>query len=214
TKAERRTLEASERSYRVLFDANPQPMWTFDQKTLRFLTVNNAAIQKYGYTATEFRDMTILDIRPAEDRGLVDEQVRQRHAAGQHTDTGTARHLLKDGRLIDVEVTVEDVEIGGTAATLALARDITDQRRLESELHERAFRDGLTGLANRALLTDRFEYAQAVRTREGRELALLVFNLDGFKAINDTFGHAIGDRVLQEVATRLRSEIRPQDTVS
>jgi diguanylate cyclase (GGDEF)-like protein len=95
-----------------------------------------------------------------------------------------------------------------------LVRDVTDQRRLEAELQERAFHDSLTGLGNRALLSDRFEHAQGMRSRESRPLALMVIDLDGFKATNDVFGHGVGDDVLRAVAARLRAAVRPHDTVA
>ncbi len=92
--------------------------------------------------------------------------------------------------------------------------DITERRENEARLAYRALHDPLTGLPNRTLLTDRL--AQAVRAvaRERGGVAVLYLDLDGFKEINDTFGHATGDRVLVEVARRLRAAVRPADTVA
>lgn len=91
---------------------------------------------------------------------------------------------------------------------------MTEERSLQAELLQRAFHDALTGLANRELLADRFEHAQAVRARDARDLAVMVIDIDDFKRINDTLGHTIGDEVLRGVAARLRAVVRPQDTVA
>src|SRR6185295_12125803 len=66
-KAAERALQESEEQYRVLFESNPHPMWVFDEETLRFLAVNQAAIQHYGFTRQDFLDMTVLDIRPPDE---------------------------------------------------------------------------------------------------------------------------------------------------
>jgi diguanylate cyclase (GGDEF)-like protein/PAS domain S-box-containing protein len=207
----RRILADNERTYRLLFDLNPAPMWTFDPATLRFLTVNRAAIVNYGYSREEFLGMTLRDIRPEPDRATF---VVSSRLLSQSPTKVVAKHLLKNGRVIDVEVAVDDLDINGRLTTLVLARDVTDERRLEAELQQRAFHDSLTGLANRALLSDRFEHAQAVRARETRGLSLMVIDLDGFKATNDAFGHGVGDEVLRVVGTRLLASVRPQDTVA
>jgi diguanylate cyclase (GGDEF)-like protein/PAS domain S-box-containing protein len=209
TRERRAAVEQSERTFRTLFDHNPAPMWTYDPVSFAFLTVNQAAVTAYGYSREEFRSMTVLDIRPEEDRAAFRTKLSPKRPA-----TVCVRHLLKDGRIVDVEVTADDIETGGGVATLVLARDVTDQRQLEAELHERAFHDALTGLANRGLMADRFERAQALRTVEGGDLAVLVIDLDDFKTINDTLGHTAGDAVLAGVGHRLRSGVRPQDTVA
>jgi diguanylate cyclase (GGDEF)-like protein/PAS domain S-box-containing protein len=207
----RSTLEHSERTFRLLFDRNPAPMWTYDPETLRFLTVNRAAMATYGYSREEFLDMTILDLRPVADR----EALRMLASIGVPRPTKlNARHLCRDGRVIDVEVTADDLTVDGPASTQVIARDVTDERRLETELHEHAFHDSLTGLPNRALLADRFAHAQAVRARENRDLAIVIIDLDDFKRINDAVGHTVGDEVLRSVAARLRAVVRPQDTVA
>jgi diguanylate cyclase (GGDEF)-like protein/PAS domain S-box-containing protein len=97
---------------------------------------------------------------------------------------------------------------------IAALEDITDRRRMESQLAHRATHDPLTNLPNRALLEDRLEQACARLTRGGERVALLFCDLDGFKEINDQHGHTVGDEVLVEVARRLRRVLRPADTVA
>ena len=106
----RSTLEHSERTFRLLFDRNPAPMWTYDPETLRFLTVNRAAMATYGYSREEFLNMTILDIRPVADR----EAFRTTASMGLPRPAKLiARHLRRDERVIDVEVTADDLAIDG-----------------------------------------------------------------------------------------------------
>src|SRR5262245_37172613 len=89
-----------------------------------------------------------------------------------------------------------------------------ERRRAEQRIAYLAYHDPLTDLPNRSLLHDRLDQAARVANREGTPLALLLLDLDGFKTINDTFGHHAGDRVLQQVAARVRSTLREADTVA
>jgi PAS domain S-box-containing protein len=93
-------------------------------------------------------------------------------------------------------------------------RDITDRKAAEARSHFLAFHDALTGLPHRALLQDRLNTAVARARRKGEKIALLFIDLDRFKNVNDTFGHACGDDVLKDVAQRLRTWAREQDTVA
>ena len=130
--------------------------------------------------------------------------------------TGTIHARRSDG----VIATVEGVIVGGTGpggeiqwlATLGI--DVTEQRQREEELAHQASHDALTGLPNRALLTEQLRVAAAVARRTGAPLAVLTLDLDGFKEVNDEFGHSAGDRVLQHVAARLKAAVRPADTVA
>jgi diguanylate cyclase (GGDEF)-like protein len=102
-----------------------------------------------------------------------------------------------------------------TAMTVAvLTGELVRRERLEAELRALALRDSLTGLANRRLLFDRIEHASRRLKRRPGMLALLFIDLDGFKAINDTYGHATGDALLVKSAERLRASVRDQDTVA
>src|SRR6185436_18323703 len=111
-----RQLEESESRYRLLFEANPQPMWVFDRASLAFLAVNQAAIARYGYTREEFVGMTLRDIRPPED---VPEFLEHTGASAPtpHTD-GPWRHRRKDGTVLFVEITAYPIQFGDTAASL------------------------------------------------------------------------------------------------
>ena len=93
-------------------------------------------------------------------------------------------------------------------------RDISERVALEEELTRQAFHDGLTGLANRALFRDRLDRALARQPRSRDPLALLLVDLDGFKQINDNFGHDVGDQLLLQVAARFEDVTRPIDTVA
>jgi PAS domain S-box-containing protein len=127
-------VHESELRYRALFDDSPQPMWVYDQDTLRFLAVNDAAVDHYGYSRDEFLAMHITDIRPEEDREAVVESVRS--AASGLRKAGVWRHRRKDGALIEVDVASHEVRFGTDRARLVLATDVTEQRRLERQLRQ------------------------------------------------------------------------------
>jgi|GEM_PF-514857 len=98
---------------------------------------------------------------------------------------------------------------------VSVFRDITELRSNEEQVRHLAYHDALTGLPNRALFLDRFGHALALAQREDSRLAVVFMDLDGFKAVNDTFGHEVGDELLQEVARRIRQTLRRDtDTVA
>jgi two-component system cell cycle sensor histidine kinase/response regulator CckA len=147
--AELRLLE-SEEQYRLLFDSNPQPMWVYDERTLAFLAVNDAAIRHYGYSRDELLAMTIRDIRPSEEVPLLDEQVARRLREGDPKSFHSPRvwkHRKKDGSLIDVEIAVGQIAFSGRKARLALVSDVTERRRLEAQLLQAQKMDSVGRLA-------------------------------------------------------------------
>ena len=145
-------LRASETRYRSLFQSNPQPMWVYDPATLRFLTVNDAAVENYGYSHDEFLAMTIADIRPPEDLPRLRETVA--HAAKQGFDaSGIWSHRKRDGTFIDVDIRSHKVDFLGRPAKLVLAHDVTEQRRAEAATRLQSA--ALNAAANAIVITDR-----------------------------------------------------------
>ncbi|MCW3058827.1 MAG: hypothetical protein JWQ02_648, partial [Capsulimonas sp.] len=325
-----------EASFRLLFENNPVPMWVFDETTLEFIAVNQAAVDKYGYSRQEFAGLKVTDVRPVNARG--------KFAAWAATIPRVDRanemwkHLTADGRVMDVSIysqalqyegrsarlvaihdvteqkkateelaktrafldavienvplpiIVKDVPHGATTVDdctvalvnkaaeklygivrskcigktlaevfpieaiqlglrldaeamksespivsedqlafrgsrevrvltstrlairneagepehlLALFEDVTEKRKNEKRIAYMAHHDVLTGLANRASFDERFAATLESAAAAGSRVSLLCIDLDGFKEINDTYGHSAGDAVLREVAKRL-----------
>jgi two-component system cell cycle sensor histidine kinase/response regulator CckA len=127
-------LRSCDRQRELLFASNPYPMWSLDRKTLRFLTVNEAAIRQYGYSREEFLNMSLTDIRPREDVPALLE-VLARNEGGLR-QPGLWRHLRKDGSIILVEISSYQYEQDGETRETVVALDVTERRRMEEALRE------------------------------------------------------------------------------
>jgi PAS domain S-box-containing protein len=114
------TVLASEKRYRTLFESNPLPVLLYAPDTLRILAVNPAAVRHYGYSESEFRDRSMLDLAAGEDTG----------APGEHS----ARHRAKDGRVFDADVTAQATEYAGRPARIAVVQDVTERRRAQDRV--------------------------------------------------------------------------------
>ncbi|MBW4028799.1 MAG: sensor domain-containing phosphodiesterase [Acidobacteria bacterium] len=198
--------------YRLLFDGNPLPMWIFDRKTLAFLRVNDAAIRHYGYSREQFLLMTIHDLCPAE--ALEDRKESVVSSIVNSTVTGPTTHILRSGHRIQVEEIGHTIKFEGRDAHFIMINDVTDRQLLHNQLVHQAQHDMLTGLPNRLLLRDRMEQALVSAARHSQKAAVVCIDLDRFKQINDIYGHAAGDAVLQQVAVRLKARLRQMDTVA
>ncbi|MEG4631058.1 CHASE4 domain-containing protein [Microcoleus sp. AR_TQ3_B6] len=127
-------LRASEERYRLLFKNNPHPMWVYDLETLKFIAVNQAAVQHYGYTRDEFLNMTIADIRPRQDVPKLVENISQVDVGIEFA--GVWQHLKKDGTIIDVEITSYALIFDSRKAELVLAHDVTCRLQAEAEMYK------------------------------------------------------------------------------
>jgi diguanylate cyclase (GGDEF)-like protein/PAS domain S-box-containing protein len=126
------------------------------------------------------------------------------------------RYLHREGRVVWASVSVSLVRDanGMPLYTVGQIEDITERKAIAERLEHAAIHDPLTGLPNRVLFMDRLEHALAVSTRRRRRVAVVFLDLDRFKFVNDSLGHAAGDRLIVAVADRLRSALRPSDTVA
>lgn len=121
-----------EEQYKILFDSNPQAMLVYDLETLNILAVNNAAIEKYGYSKDEFYKLTIKDITPPEDIESLLQNVST-HTGKYQSSTGW-RHKKKDGTIIDVEILSHELEMGGCRARFVSVNDVTEKKKVEETL--------------------------------------------------------------------------------
>jgi diguanylate cyclase (GGDEF)-like protein/PAS domain S-box-containing protein len=175
---------------------------------------NRAAGQLFGYDEDEaigqpFGSMIARKGAGREERSATDML--------RHTRSGRSQEWIgsrKDGTKFSMELDLSDVQLGDRISYIACLRDISERERYTETLQHQALHDPLTGLPNRVLFGDRVNNAirASVRTRE--PLALLVMDLDGFKLVNDTLGHQIGDKLLKRVADRLVLCLREGDTVA
>ncbi|HTV56438.1 MAG TPA: ATP-binding protein [Terriglobia bacterium] len=139
-------LQKSEERSRLLFATIPQPVWVYDPETLRFLEVNDAAVQRYGYSRQEFLAMNLTDMQPQEQVSrLLSHLVANPHPERQFS--GEWQHRTKDGRMIDVEISSHGMELLGRDAVMVVAQDVTERKRLEIELRHAQKLEAVGGLA-------------------------------------------------------------------
>jgi diguanylate cyclase (GGDEF)-like protein/PAS domain S-box-containing protein len=151
--------------------------------------------------------------------GTRDALVQAIHDAGRRGSEPTRfRHRLRHRnggfRWFETAITPILAPDGTVRQLQSSSRDITEQRETEQSLIKQAFHDELTGLPNKALLIDRMSHALAVSERSNQPIGVLFIDLDGFKTINDTLGHQVGDTALSKVAERLTAIVRPGDTLA
>ena len=211
-------LRASEEQQRMIIETASYAFLAIDDDG-RVAEWNRHAEDTFGWSrdeaiGAEFADLIIpVGLRAAHREGI------RRYAA-----TGEGRILNRrmeleavhrDGHHFPVEITIWPVRSGESIRFNALVDDITSRKELEEQLRHQALHDSLTGLANRALFSDRVQHA-IERSRRAAEssLAVLFLDLDDFKTINDSLGHGAGDELLVEVGRRLEQTLRPGDTAA
>ena len=198
-------LKRREASFRLLFDANPMPMCILDGKTAQILNVNDAMLRHYGYSRADLLCMNVWDLWPPGEWGAVDDALT-RLADGDlfHRD---CRHCKADGSEIEVLTYGREINYDGRDGVLMAIVDITERRRAEARIAYMAHHDGLTGLPNREFFQQRLAQELDEAASGARPLAVLCIDLDLFKTVNDSFGHPMGDRLLQAVAGRLKQQM-------
>ncbi len=208
--------DLSEEQFRDLLEAAPDAMVIVDRDG-RIILVNRQTVLLFGYARDE------LVGHPVE--VLLPESVRAGHVAKRDGYTakaevrpmGAGLELLarrKDGTEFPAEISLSPLQTSRGILVSAAVRDITERRRIEAALTRQTLHDAMTGLPNRVLLADRLDQALGRAARAGTTAAVLFVDLDRFKLINDSRGHAVGDRLLVAVAERLQRLVRASDTVA
>jgi diguanylate cyclase (GGDEF)-like protein/PAS domain S-box-containing protein len=182
----------------------------------RFMRVNRALCELVGYDADALVAMTFQQITHPEDLDLDLEYVRQMLAGERRAYAMEKRYFHADGHTVWALLSVSLVRDGADEPLYFISQiqDVTERKQLEERLVFLAGHDEMTGLPNRRRFREELERVVDYATRYGHTGALLLLDLDNFKQINDSLGHRAGDRLVTEVAARLRDRIRASDLLA
>ncbi|MDP9416475.1 MAG: diguanylate cyclase [Actinomycetota bacterium] len=208
----REALEASVTQYRMIVETAPNGVWVVDADLVT--TLANPKLADIlgcpeGIAGRQLRDFVFDEDLPAL------ETLVERRRAGV-SEQFEFRLRRSDGHAVWTLISTNPIfdDAGGFVGAFALVSDIGAIKQNEQALARQALLDPLTGLPNRTMFLDQLTQALARRERHGGEVAVLFCDLDRFKEVNDTHGHAAGDALLTEVATRLRAAVRVSDVVA
>lgn len=211
--ADRASSDSAARFRAIIQNANDVIALVDADGTIDYVTPS--AVRLTGRSAESLHGTGLAGLLDPEDAPLALELLRTDATRAGTGDTIQCRIQTPAGDLAYAEMNVtnllDDPVVAGLVVTF---RDVSERRQFEEQLRDQAFHDPLTGLANRALLADRID--RTLLQRQGRVNApgLLYLDLDNFKTINDTLGHAVGDQLLVEVANRIKDTVRAEDTVA
>ncbi|VBB07217.1 nucleotide cyclase [Lucifera butyrica] len=194
------------RKYKILADYARDVM-LFVNLDGRILEVNEAAVRTYGYSRDELTSMSIADLRESSTSCEIATQMKRADKEGITFETV---HKCKDGQLLYVEVSSQGTAMGSERVLLSIVRDISYRRQAAEQLEYLATHDHLTSIPNRYYLE---KHLTGIMDKSGENNpgALLFIDIDNFKFINDTFGHSMGDKVLIDLAKKLKAIIRHDD---
>lgn len=206
---------ATELRFRLAFEGNMAPMTVTDLHD-QMTAANGAFCDMVGYSKEELlgRDSRLFTF--PDDIGITEESHRRALAGETQQTRYIKRYLRKDGKVIFVEVlrSAARDDAGELLYFVFSERDITQERALSAQITHQSLHDPLTGLANRALFMDRLSQGIARAARRGGAGAVLLLDLDNFKGVNDTHGHAMGDQLLVAIAHRLKEVARSSDSLA
>ncbi|MCU1352208.1 MAG: diguanylate cyclase/phosphodiesterase with sensor(s) [Acidimicrobiales bacterium] len=216
-KAAEQLLATSEARFRSLVQHSSDVVAVVDERG-RFTYVSPAITAVLGVTPDELVGTTAADILPAEELYRLRRQspeLADRRLPAEPVEPMSIELQLRhtNGTLHAIDMTVTDLRHEPAVQGIVLnARDVTVRKALERDLRHQALHDALTGLANRAMFTERVD--EALNTEDGRLLGTLFIDLDDFKTVNDSLGHAVGDELLLRVAERLLTCLQPTDVAA
>ncbi len=210
-----RRLRESEKQFRAIFD-NSVTGIAFTDREGNLLLANKAFAELVGYPVETLLNRNVTDITHPDDRKVTADRISHLLESGESHYRLEKRFLIRDGSTVWVDLTVAPVrgDGGEPLHLVVVANDIDERKALEAELEDQANRDSLTGAMNRRHFNDLLEREQERVNRYGSPASLIMLDLDHFKVVNDTHGHATGDWVLQEVTHRIQSRLRESDILA
>ena len=210
-----RTAEilVAQRQLEATVAAIPDAMFEMDLAG-RHLTCHSPAQDYLTRPADQLIGKTVTEVMPPESAAIVLSALQEAHEHSRSTGTQFKLPLASGEHWFELSISRKLGQPGNEPRFLVLSRNITQNKKSEERISLLAHFDPLTRLPNRVMLTDRCQQALASAHRTGQPLALFFLDLDHFKNINDSLGHAVGDQLLMAFAERLLAEVREQDTVS
>jgi len=209
------TRAADLERFRFVFDAVSNGIFVADAETGTFTDVNAAGCAMFGFSRDELVGCNIdklsTGVPPYTRAGAIELLTNQQSGAA-HTFEWHCK--AKDGHLLWAEISLRRVELAQHSVDLAIVRDITERKRRQDDVARQANVDMLTNLPNRRAFDDVFQQEIARSRRYDRPLCTAIGDIDHFKSINDTFGHQVGDAVLEKLATFMRNSLRTTDYVA
>ncbi|WP_417762824.1 EAL domain-containing protein [Shewanella sp.] len=209
-------LKESEMRYRTLVTTAQEGVIQTDQ-TGRITFWNRGAEAIFGYKEQEILGRSISTLVPHAQRAKHQQGMEQVLRGKELPFTKSVIELAalcKDGSERRVELSMNSWMMKYQAVFVAVVRDVTERKQAEEQIRQLAYYDPLTELPNRRMLMEQFRQELSASSNSGQYGAILMADLDNFKNLNDTFGHGMGDKLLVEVAKRIRGVIGPNDTVS
>ena len=198
--------------FRTAMDATADAIMLVSRDSMRFVEVNATSCKMLGYTRSEMLALgpvalgavTRAELEQMYDTMIADPVSKRLSEATLH---------CKDGALIQVEVSRQAMPSGSDWIIVSVVRDITERKQAQQQLQHQAHHDALTGLPNRTCFYETLRKTIALADGQGWKVAVMFIDLDHFKNVNDTLGHALGDELLIQFSARLETCVRARDTV-
>jgi len=209
------TLILNESKYRTLFEDTVEALVVLDLNTLHFTEINDNALALYGLDRETFHTFGPIETSPLTQPNGVSSKSLVKQELSNVINSGKAlfewTHFNKQGQTILCEIKMALLPSISNRHLIASIRDITEQKKHEQEIYDLAFKDPLTGLANRRLFLNHLNKELPSALRSSLFGAAIFLDLDRFKVLNDSLGHHVGDELLIQVAERIKNTLREED---
>lgn len=213
-KAELTSAQDNADKFSKILDDTSSETYILDAENYKITQTNLAAARGLGYSKAQICKKALYEFWEDQSHLEFEIFVEPLRNGKKLVQVFEALQKRNDGTVYPVEVKLKLVLFSKNLVFLAVVRDLSESRQLESKIKRMAFFDSLTGLPNRNMINDRITLALAHAERNQQNFALLFLDMDDFKSVNDSLGHSIGDELLKEVAKRLTSLLRAEDTVA